>query len=43
MEALLLLAISILPVILLMIYINRQDKYEKEPPGMLILAFFIFF
>ena len=41
MEALLLLAISILPVILLMIYINRQDKYEKEPPGMLILAFFI--
>lgn len=40
MEAILLLAISILPVILLMIFINRQDKYEKEPPGMLILAFF---
>ena len=40
MEAILLLGISILPVILLMIYINRQDKYEKEPPGMLILAFF---
>lgn len=39
MESMLLLAISILPVILLMIYINRQDKYEKEPPGMLILAF----
>ena len=39
MEGLLLLAISILPVALLMIYVNRQDKYEKEPPGMLILAF----
>ena len=39
MEALLLLAISILPVVLLMIYINRQDKYEKEPPGLLILTF----
>lgn len=37
--ALLLLAISILPVILLMIYIYRQDKYEKEPFGMLILTF----
>lgn len=37
--ALLLLAISILPVVLLMIYVTRQDKYEKEPPGMLILAF----
>lgn len=36
----LLLAISILPVVLLLIYVNRQDKYEKEPPGMLILAFF---
>lgn len=39
MEALLLLAISILPVVLLMIYINRQDKYEKEPLGLLILTF----
>lgn len=36
----LLLATSILPVVLLLIYVNRQDKYEKEPPGMLILAFF---
>ena len=41
MLALILLAISILPVVLLMVYVNRQDKYEKEPPGMLILAFFI--
>lgn len=37
--ALLLLGISILPVILLLIYIYRQDKYEKEPIGMLLLAF----
>lgn len=41
MLALILLAISILPVVLLMVYVNRQDKYEKEPPGMLILAFFL--
>ena len=39
MEAIILLGISILPVILLMIYIYRQDKYEKEPIGMLLLAF----
>jgi RsiW-degrading membrane proteinase PrsW (M82 family) len=37
--ALLLLGISILPVILLLVYIYRQDKYEKEPLGLLILAF----
>ena len=36
----LLLGISILPVILLLLYIYRQDKYEKEPLGMLMLAFF---
>lgn len=35
----LLLGISILPVILLLLYIYRQDKYEKEPLGLLILAF----
>lgn len=35
----LLLAISILPVIVLMIYIYRKDKYEKEPLGLLVKAF----
>ena len=40
MESLILLAISILPVIVLMIYIYRQDKYEKEPLGLLALTFF---
>ena len=39
MAALLLLGISVLPVILLLLYIYKQDKYEKEPLGMLILAF----
>lgn len=34
-----LLALSVLPVILLMIFIYRQDKYEKEPIGLLIRAF----
>ena len=36
-----LLALSILPVILLMVYIYRQDKYEKEPVGLLLLTFFL--
>lgn len=40
MESLILLAVSILPVIVLMIYIYRQDKYEKEPLGLLALTFF---
>lgn len=40
MAALLLLGISVLPVILLLFYIYKQDKYEKEPIGMLLLAFF---
>lgn len=37
--ALLLIGLSILPVIILLITIYRQDKYEKEPLGLLILAF----
>lgn len=37
--AILLLALSVLPVILLLIYIYRKDKYEKEPIGLLILSF----
>lgn len=36
----LLLAISILPVIIILIYIYRRDKYEKEPIGLLIKSFF---
>ena len=39
MFAPLLLSISVLPVVLLLVYIYRQDKYEKEPLKMLILAF----
>lgn len=34
-----LLALSIIPVILLMIFIYRKDKYEKEPVKMLVKAF----
>lgn len=36
---LLLLSLSIAPVVLLTVYIYRQDKYEKEPLGMLARAF----
>ncbi len=36
---LLLLGIAILPVVVLMIYIYRQDKYQKEPVGSLVKAF----
>lgn len=35
----LLLSLSIAPVVLLLLFIYRQDKYEKEPFGMLMLAF----
>lgn len=35
----LLIALSILPVILLMIFIYKQDKYQKEPIKSLIKAF----
>ena len=37
--SIILLALSVLPVILLMIFIYHQDKYEKEPIGLLIRAF----
>ena len=37
--ALLLIGLSILPVIILLIAIYRQDKYEKEPFWLLLLAF----
>ena len=30
------LALAILPVIALMIYVYKSDKYDKEPIGMLI-------
>ena len=39
MYYLILLAIAILPVVVLMVYIYRQDKYEKEPVKTLIKAF----
>lgn len=35
------LALAILPVIVLLIYIYKQDKYEKEPVRMLALAFLL--
>ncbi|MDD4141247.1 MAG: PrsW family glutamic-type intramembrane protease [Bacteroidales bacterium] len=35
-----LLAISVLPVILLLIFIYRKDKFEKEPVRLLTKAFF---
>lgn len=37
--SILLLALSILPVVLLLVFIYQQDKYEKEPLGLLIRAF----
>ena len=37
--SLLLIALSLLPVILLLVFVYHQDKYEKEPLGLLILAF----
>ncbi len=40
MLATMLLAISVLPVILLLVFIYKQDKYEKEPFGLLMAAFF---
>ena len=36
---LLLFGIAILPVAVLMVYIYRQDKYQKEPVKSLIKAF----
>lgn len=35
------LILAVLPVIALMIYVYKQDKYEKEPIGMLIKAFIL--
>lgn len=37
--SLLLIALSLLPVVLLLVFVYHQDKYEKEPLGLLILAF----
>lgn len=37
--SILLLALSILPVVVLMIYIYKQDKYQKEPVKSLLKAF----
>lgn len=36
-----LLALSVLPVLLLLFIIYRQDKYEKEPLGLLLKVFFV--
>ena len=35
-----LLALAVLPVIVLAIFIYRKDKFDKEPLGMLVKAFF---
>ena len=37
--SIILLTLSVLPVFILMVYIYRHDKYEKEPLGLLIRAF----
>lgn len=34
-----LITISVLPVIIILLYIYRRDKYEKEPLGLLLKAF----
>lgn len=34
-----LLSLSVLPVMLLAMFVYRKDKFEKEPPGMLTKAF----
>lgn len=34
-----LIIISVLPVIIILLYIYRRDKYEKEPLGLLLKAF----
>jgi RsiW-degrading membrane proteinase PrsW (M82 family) len=34
-----LLIISVLPVIIILVYIYIKDKYEKEPPGLVLKAF----
>ena len=34
-----LLALAVLPVVVLAFYVYRQDRYEKEPMGMLVKAF----
>ena len=39
MSYIILFAIAILPVVVLMVYIYRQDKYQKEPIKTLIKAF----
>ena len=39
MGYLLLIGLAVLPVILLMIFIYRKDKYQKEPAKSLIKAF----
>lgn len=36
-----LLILAVLPVIILAFYIYKKDKYEKEPFGMLVLAFLL--
>lgn len=40
MDALILI-LAVLPVIVLMIYVYKKDKYEKEPIGMLVKAFLL--
>ena len=36
-----LLALALAPGIAICLFINRKDKYNREPIGMLILAFFL--
>lgn len=40
METLTIIALALLPVVILLFYINYKDRYMPEPPGQLVKAFF---
>ena len=41
MENIIILALAFLPVAILLIYIYRKDKHEKEPLGKLLVVFLL--
>ena len=41
MTTLILLALAVFPVLLLLVVVYFQDKYEKEPVGLLLLTLFL--
>ena len=36
-----LILFAVAPVLIIILYIYIQDKYEKEPPGLLLASFFM--